>query len=265
MSTQNQAVPNLDDVRDFWNRRPCNVRHSNAPFLSREYFDQVEARKYFVEPHIPGFADFDSWAEKKVLEIGLGIGTDAINFARSKAKYTGIELSQESLNIAVERFKVYQLEGRLQIGNAEDFAEDFTGEVFDLVYSFGVLHHTPNLQKSLLEISKVSNKNTVVKIMLYARNSIKQNLIDAGLEQPEAQYGCPIANSYDRDEVVNIFKDSGLEVVKIEQDHIFPFVIDDYKNYKYTYLPYYESMPRNVFRVLEKSFGWHLLIEARLS
>jgi hypothetical protein len=71
----------IDRVRDYWNRRPCNVRHSPAPPGTRSYFDQVEERKYLVEPHIRRFAQFDRWSGKRVLEIGCGIGTDTMNFA----------------------------------------------------------------------------------------------------------------------------------------------------------------------------------------
>ena len=67
----------MDGVRKFWNDRPCNIRHGTAEIGSREYFDQVETRKYFVEPHIPEFAAFDMWKDKKVLEIGTGSGYQA--------------------------------------------------------------------------------------------------------------------------------------------------------------------------------------------
>ena len=70
----------IERVQDYWNERPCNIRHSSSPVGSQQYFDEVEARKYFVEPHIPGFAQFERWQGKRVLEIGCGIGTDTINF-----------------------------------------------------------------------------------------------------------------------------------------------------------------------------------------
>ena len=85
----------LEVVEQYWDTRPCNIRHSDKEVGTLEYFEEVEKRKYFVEPHIPTFADFQSWREKRVLEIGCGIGTDAINFAKNGAIYTGIELSEK--------------------------------------------------------------------------------------------------------------------------------------------------------------------------
>ena len=87
-------------VRDYWNARPCNIRHSTATIGTKEYFDQVEARKYFVEYHIPDFADFRRWHGKRVLEIGCGIGTDTINFARAGAEVTTVDLSDKSMELA---------------------------------------------------------------------------------------------------------------------------------------------------------------------
>src|SRR6266852_6653695 len=113
----NNSVPfqetALAKVREYWNSRPCNIRHSPKPVGTKEYFDEVEARKYFVEAHIPGFAEFERWRGKRVLEIGCGIGTDTINFARHGAQVTAIDLSQESLDVAMQRARVYELENQI--------------------------------------------------------------------------------------------------------------------------------------------------------
>jgi len=257
--------PSLTDVKNFWDSRPCNLRHSSSPIGTKKYFDEVEERKYFVEPHIKSFADFFSWQGKTVLEIGCGIGTDAVNFARAGAFYTGIELSTESMKITKDRFKVYGLDGRFLEGNAEVLDELFHGEKFDLIYSFGVLHHTPNIQKALNSISGLLHQESVFKMMVYAKNSWKNAMIEEGLDQPEAQFGCPIANTYTKREVDLLLRSAGLSVVNLEQDHIFPYVVESYLNYEYEIQPWFKAMPPEVFRALERRLGWHMLVESKLA
>src|SRR5438270_12313 len=103
----------IDVVRKYWDQRPCNIRHSAAPVASRQYFDEVEARKYFVEPHIPAFAQFERWRGKRVLEVGCGIGTDSINFSRAGAHLTAVDLSERSVEICRARFSLYGLDAEL--------------------------------------------------------------------------------------------------------------------------------------------------------
>ena len=95
----------IENVEKYWSDRPCNINHSKKEFLSKEYFDEVEQKKYFVEPHIQKFADFEMWRGKKVLEIGCGLGTDSINFARHGSDLTIVELSSRSLEICKKRFR----------------------------------------------------------------------------------------------------------------------------------------------------------------
>ena len=251
----------IDDVRTYWDDRPCNVRHSKKEKGTREYFDEVEAKRYTAEPHIPDFAGFSDTNGKKVMEVGCGMATEGINFARSGATYTGTDLSIESLDLAKKRFEVYNNEGNFYLGNSEELSSFVPVETYDLIYSFGVIHHSPHPEKIISEIKKYMNKDSTLKIMLYATNSWKNYMIEAGHDQPEAQYGCPIANTYTNDEVRELL--DGFDV-SIEQYHIFPYQIEPYKRGEFVKQPWFEAMPDEIFEVLKKNLGWHLLITAKL-
>lgn len=255
--------PTIQEVAAYWDARPCNIRHSPAEVGTREYFDQVEQRKYFVEPHIKEFANFPQWQGKRVLEIGCGIGTDAINFARAGAIYTGTDLSSESLALARKRFEVFGLKGDLIHGNAEQLNEVLPDRPkFDLIYSFGVMHHTPDPLAALRSARQFAHEQTELRIMLYARNSWKAAMIEAGMDQPEAQSGCPIAFTYTYEEVRRLLQAAAFRVVEVRQDHIFPYQVEPYRNYEYIREPWFQSMSAPMFRALEETFGWHMLIKA---
>jgi SAM-dependent methyltransferase len=254
--------PTIDDVAAYWNRQPCNIRHSGKEIGTREYFDEVEARKYFVEPHIPGFAEFPAWRRKKVLEIGCGIGTDAVNFARNGAIYTAIELSSESLKLTRRRFTAYDLPGTFYEGNAEKLDAIVQARDFDLIYSFGVVHHTPNPRKVVEAARRVIADDGELRMMLYAKNSWKDIMIGAGLDRPEAQAGCQIAFTYTKDQIRELL-DGLFRINDIRVDHIFPYVIEKYRNYEYELQPWFKAMPPRMFRALETSLGWHTLVKAK--
>jgi SAM-dependent methyltransferase len=249
-------------VQAYWDRRPCNIRHSNAPIGTREYFDEVEQRKYLVESHIPGFAQFARWSGKRVLEIGCGIGTDAVSFARAGAEYTAIELSEASLSLTRQRFDAFHLRGTFYCGNAERLATLIERPGFDLVYSFGVIHHTPNPRAVIEQAREVIGHHGELRIMLYAKHSWKAMMIDAGFDQPEAQAGCPIATTFTR-EMIDALLGGCFRVVSAEQAHIFPYRIEKYIQYEYEPEPWFAAMPTEMFRALERRLGWHFLIVAR--
>ena len=252
----------IEEVKKFWNDRPCNVRHSNKEVGTLEYFNEVSDKKFFVEPHILDFTDFTSWEGKKVLEVGCGLATAGIEFANAGADYTGVELSEESLALARQRFDVSSRTARFYSGNAEELSSFVPVENYDLIYSFGVIHHSPHPEKILSEIKKYMNEDSTLKIMLYAKDSWKNYMISIGLDQPEAQYGCPVAYTYTEEEIHELLDDH-FDVVSIERDHIFPYQIEPYKKGEYVKQPWFEAMPQEMFDVLEKKIGWHLLITAK--
>ncbi len=252
----------IDAVKKYWDDRPCNIRHSDKEIGTLEYFNEVTRKKFYVEPHIISFSNFVRWSGKKVLDIGCGLGTIGVNFAFNDAHYTGVELSEESLKLAKKRFQLYDQEGIFYSGNAEELSTFVPVEKYDLVYSFGVIHHSPHPEKILSEIKKYMNKDSILKIMLYAKDSWKNYMIESGYDQPEAQYGCPVANIYTKQDVVDLLE--GYEILSIDQDHIFPYNVEYYKKGAYVKQPWFSEMPDKMFKVLEKNLGWHLLITARL-
>jgi len=252
----------IDEVRNYWNHRPCNVQHSTSPVGTKEYFDEVEARRYSIEPHGVMFADFPAWTGKRVLEIGCGIGTDAVSFARAGADYTGIDLSEESVNLCKQRFDVFGLQGRIIEGNAEELDTIFAGEKFDLIYSYGVIHHAPRPERVVACLPGLMHSTSEVRAMLYAKNSWKNILINAGWDQPEAQSGCPQALTYTHQEARELFK--AFRTIDVQQDFIFPWVIEKYVKYEYVKQPWFEAMPNELFEIMERALGWHLMIKAQL-
>lgn len=260
-------------VKAYWDRRPCNIRHSAREMGTREYFDEVEERKYFVEPHIPAFADFERWNGKKVLEIGCGIGTDSINFARGGADLTVVDLSSASLELCRKRFETFGLNARFFCGNAEELSAFVPEERYDLVYSFGVIHHTPHPERVLRQIEDYLAPDGELRIMLYTKWSWKVLWIVALYGKgalwradelvrrySEAQTGCPVTFYYSFRKLRRLL--GHFEIDRMWKDHIFPYVIDQYVEYRYQPVWYFRWLPKRAFMWLEHRLGWHTMIVA---
>jgi SAM-dependent methyltransferase len=158
-----------DAVRSFWDGSPCGSKHALAPEGTQEYFAQVEERRQELEPFIADFADFEGAKGKRVLEIGVGLGTDFVRFVRAGASVTGVDLSPHSVELVRRRLAQEGLEGRLETGDAEHLP--FADASFDRVYSWGVLHHTPETRDAAAEAMRVLAPGGELCAMLYSRRS----------------------------------------------------------------------------------------------
>jgi ubiquinone/menaquinone biosynthesis C-methylase UbiE len=156
-------------VRDFWNENPCGTKFAQEQIGTPAFFAAIEQHRYATEWHIPLVADFPRWRDNQVLEIGCGLGTDAVQFARAGAHYTGVDLTPRSIELVRSRFQQQQLNGDLRVADAENLP--FPDNHFDLVYSHGVLHHTPDTQKAINEAHRVLKPGGRAMIMLYHRRS----------------------------------------------------------------------------------------------
>jgi len=270
----------VETVQQYWDTRPCNIRHSTSPIGTRQYFDEVEARKHFVEPHIPRLAEFDRWKGKRVLEIGCGIGTATICFARAGASVTAVDLSPKSLELAKQRAEVFGLSDRIEFYNAdaEKLSEVVPPAPYDLIYSFGVIHHTPHPERVIEQIrTHFVRPESVLKLMVYHRYSWKVfwilamygrcqfwKLDELIARHSEAQTGCPITYSYGRRDLAQLLG-RGFKVNHMFVDHIFPYRIPDYVQYRYVKEWYFRYLPPALFRRLEEKLGWHLCATAQVA
>ncbi|MBC7912326.1 MAG: methyltransferase domain-containing protein [Pyrinomonadaceae bacterium] len=165
-----ETTDNLKErVRAFWQAHPCGTKFSDAPMGSRLFFERVEEHRYSKEWHIPGAADFAGAKGLRVLEIGCGLGTDGAQFALSGADYTGVDLTEAAIELAQKRFELFNLPGTFRTADAENL--DFADASFDLVYSHGVLHHTPDTERAVREVHRVLKPGGRAVIMLYHRGS----------------------------------------------------------------------------------------------
>ena len=172
MSDSNPSLK--ERVRAFWQANPCGTKFADAAPGTREFYELVEQHRYETEWHIPAAAEFDDTHGLRVLEIGCGLGTDGAQFAKAGADYTGIDLTEAAVDLARKRFELFDLAGKFRTADAENL--DFADESFDLVYSHGVLHHTPNTAGAVSEIHRVLRKNGRAVVMLYHRNSYNYRL-----------------------------------------------------------------------------------------
>jgi ubiquinone/menaquinone biosynthesis C-methylase UbiE len=246
------------NVKKYWDFQPCGAKYCSYLEGTKEFFEFTEKRRKTLEPFIKDFAKFGDWQNKKVLEIGCGIGIDTLEFSRAGAKITAIDISPKSVELTKKRLDYYSLTGDVKIGDAENL--DFPDNTFDFVFSWGVLHHTPDTQKAISEVFRVLKPGGKFCIMLYHRKSlvglqlyIRYGLLNLrpfkSLNEIFANYlESPGTKALTKSEIKNLFS-------------IFPqFKID-------TILTSYDvRIGKNLFlpnffkKIIPKSFGFFLVI-----
>jgi SAM-dependent methyltransferase len=156
-------------VRLHWEAEPCGTSTTEAPFGTPEFFAEVERERYRLEPYVRSFAQFERWRGKRILEVGVGLGTDFVQFVRAGADAVGVDLTEAAVGAVRQRLAQEELTAEILVGDAERLP--FMDESFDFVYSYGVLHHTPNTRKAVEEVRRVLRPDGEARIMLYSRRS----------------------------------------------------------------------------------------------
>ena len=163
------APRSVQRVRAFWNTEACGTHFVEPSDDPAEFFDRYRAFRYRTEWHIPEFAGFEQARDRRLLEIGCGNGVDGAMFAAAGAHYTGVDLTDEALSATRRHFAAAGLDGQFRQENCESLS--FADESFDIVYSFGVLHHTPEPEAAVREVHRVLKPGGKALVMLYHRHS----------------------------------------------------------------------------------------------
>lgn len=158
------------EVREFWDAASCGEVYAEG-LTTQEQFRRQEEVRYHLEPYIRSFARFEQGASRDVLEIGVGMGADHLQWARScPRRLAGIDLTPRAVAWTAERLAAYGYESELEVGDAESLA--FADNSFDIVYSWGVLHHSPDTLQAFREAHRVLRPGGILRAMIYHRPSI---------------------------------------------------------------------------------------------
>jgi SAM-dependent methyltransferase len=247
-----QPGSTVDAVRDFWQAHINNEYYTDATRASEEYFDEIERRRYATHYHLPAlFASLDGQG-KRLLEVGCGIGVDSIQLAGRGFDVTAVDLTENALAVAAQFAAHRGATVDFQLGNAERL--DFADESFDAVYSFGVLHHTPDIRRSVQEVHRVLRPGGTAYVMLYHRDSLV-NLVHRTLRLPyespvDRNDHCPVVYTFSRNGVRRLFRDFSTVTVRAA----YPFT--------YGFGPLTTKVPLGIRRPLGQAIGWHLMITA---
>ena len=268
----------IEAVQDYWNRRPCNIRHSPREVGSREYFDDVEEQSISSSPIFLLLQILGAGPASACSRDRLRHRHGHHQFPpRAGTQVTAVDLSEASIEIARRRSEVFGLEDRVTFihSNAETLEGVPFDPGYDLIYSFGVIHHTPRPDRVLQQAHRRLATGGTVKVMVYYRNSWKVGEIVLGYgkgrfwdldalvaRHSEAQTGCPVTFTYTKRSAIALFETAGLRVDKLEIDHIFPYRVKDYVEYRYVKRFPFNALPERASAALEHTLGWHLCVTA---
>jgi SAM-dependent methyltransferase len=272
--TENRGLPadEKQRAREQWSQDPAGAVYGREhEFGTREFFDAVERHRYTeYAPWMPEVMGFNDFAGTRLLEIGCGMGTDLLQFARGGAAVTGVDLTARSIHISRHHFFIYGARGDFAITDGESLP--FADESFDVVYSNGVLHHTPDTAGAVREVHRVLRPGGQARVMLYHRGSayywgqiiLRHGLLGGELlrghspEEIMSRYvevnesgGRPLVKVYSRRQARNLF--SMFREVKIQVEQLTRpelFILG-------------RIIPEAIFRRLRRSVGGNVIISAR--
>lgn len=184
------------DVRAYWNRESCGEVYAEGATPQERFASQAEAR-YGLEPYIRAFAKFAEGSGEDVLEVGVGMGADHLEWARSAPRrLAGVDLTPRAILWTTQRLDAYGLSSDLREADAEHLP--FADNSFSLVYSWGVMHHSPDTSRAFREAHRVLRPGGVLRVMIYHRPSVVGLMLWARYGLAAGHPACSLADVYAR-------------------------------------------------------------------
>jgi ubiquinone/menaquinone biosynthesis C-methylase UbiE len=242
----------VKSVKDFWETHVNNEYYTDQERASELYLSEIEDRRYLWHYHLRDLFRRLAGSHGRLLEVGCGIGVDSIQLARCGFDVTAVDLTESAIGVARKSARHREVTIDFRVGNAEGL--DLPGESFDAVYSFGVLHHTPNIERAVGEIRRVLRPGGTAYVMLYHRWSLV-NLVHRVLRLPyespkDRKDHCPVVYTFSRRGVRRLFGPFSDVSVRAEYPFTFGFG------------PLGTRTPLWLRRPLGRAIGWHLMITA---
>jgi SAM-dependent methyltransferase len=166
---------------DFWSSNQPGFEFAHARRGSPEFYAEIEQQRYVREPHVPEIARFEEWRGRDVLDVGCGIATDGVRFARAGARYVGVDASPTAVELARGRLELEGLEGTVLEGSATELP--FADNSFDLIWSHGVIHHIDGTAAAVDEFHRVLRPAGIALVMLYHRRSFNYGVTIMGVRR----------------------------------------------------------------------------------
>jgi SAM-dependent methyltransferase len=244
-------------VRAYWNEHIHDLAIAQHPAGSKEFFDELEAYRFEKLDYLPRVVDFTAYEGRALLEVGCGVGTDLLRFARSGAVVAGIDLAEVSIDLAKKNFVAHGASGDLRVMDGEKL--EFDDARFDVVYGHGVLQYTGDAERMLSEIHRVLRPNGQAILMVYNRYSWLSALSTVSgvrLEHEDA----PVFRTYSIPEFKRMLsRFSKVEVIPER----FPVRTRLHRGrlaalYNAAFVSAFNLVPRPLVR----PFGWHLMAKA---
>jgi len=261
-------------IKAYWETRAPQTWYSDKKPGSLEWFNEIEYKRFSVYyEYLPKVAEFEYHYGEDVLEIGVGVGTDLVQYAMHGSVVSGIDLTENAIDVTKRNFELKGLKYKqLKTADAENLP--FKDNSFDLVYSFGVLHHTPDTESAVKEIHRVLKEEGKTIVMLYSRGGkhyFKRIFIHGILmgkifkygpsrlinQQTEVHGNSALTYVFKKKEIKRLFRMFGeVEITKHRMGEYF-----DYAPYKTKKIPVFMKNIVNLLE-LERLFGENYIIKA---